>query len=133
MNQRGLTLIEVVIALGLLGVLIIAFSFGLISTSIAMSIADERTTAESLARSEMEYIKSAPYISGTWSYEIPNNPPSWDVGHSLPDGHDGYSIHATTETLYDGGIQKITLIIKHNGKPIITSGNCTLEGYKTNR
>jgi prepilin-type N-terminal cleavage/methylation domain-containing protein len=61
-KQSGFGLIEVIIALGLLGIISIAFLGTLANASSAIILSDGRTTAESLARSEMEYIKSQEYI-----------------------------------------------------------------------
>ena len=134
-NEKGFTLIEVIIAVALLGVIAIAFLSALGTASLAMFIADERATAESLARSEMEYVKSANYTYNGWSYELPTTAPSWDVSHALPSGYDSYTANVTTEPLNspDDGIQKITIVVSHLGKEIISSGNSTLENYKVDR
>ena len=60
-NERGIGLIEVLIALAILGIVAAAFLSGLATASKAIYIADVRTTAESLARSQMEYVKNQPY------------------------------------------------------------------------
>ncbi len=135
-NEKGFTLIEVIIAMALLGVIAVAFMGALGTASLAMFTADERATAESLARSEMEYVKGANYIADGWSYELPGTSPSWDASHTLPSGYDGYTANVTAEPLNsppDDGIQKITIIVSHLGKAITTSGNSTLEGYKVDR
>ena len=67
-NEKGFSLIEVVIALALLGIIAIAVLSGLATASIALIIADERTTSESLARSQMEYVKNCSYENEATSY-----------------------------------------------------------------
>jgi len=142
-KQRGFTLIEVIIAMALLGIIAIAFLGALATASKAIIIADERATAESLARTEMEYIKNCEYeyLSAPWSYELPSNPPSWDTTHALPASYDGYSL-TVDGNLFDAdgdgdidaddeGIQKITVNIYHpdtDPDPVIT-----LEDYKVER
>lgn len=69
-KQRGFTLIEVIIAMALLGIIAIAFLGALATASSSIIIADERTTAESLARSQMEYAKNQDYSDNQWSYEV---------------------------------------------------------------
>lgn len=131
-NSRGFTLVEVVIAIALLGVIGVAFLGGLSGASKAIFVADERATAESLARSEMEYVKSQDYEDSIapWSYELPTTPPSWDASHALPEGCDGYTVNVTAELLpshsIDDGIQKITVTIKHCNNPDVI----ILEGYR---
>ena len=134
-NEKGFSLIEVIIALALLGIIGIAFLSGLATASKATFIADERTTAESLARSQMEYVKNQDYID--YSAD-----PHDVYGEITPPA--GYSIDSTavpfdpdTGVPYsetggvfdqDDGIQKITVTVSHNGEEVIT-----LEGYKVNR
>ena len=154
-SEKGFSLIEVMIAIALLGIIGTAFLGALSTASKAMFIADERATAESLARSQMEDVKSREYeayvpppppLSYTkdgdesathpgyfiWIDAFPIDP---DTGELLinPDTGD-FLINPDTGDPYDDeGIQKITITIKHYDKPIITSGNYTLEGYKVDR
>ncbi len=124
-NEKGFTLIEVIIAVALLGVIAIAFLSALGTASLAIFIADERATAESLARSQMEYVKNQ-------SYDDTNNPPQYSLLSGIPGG---YTVNVTAESLNnpDDGIQKITIVVSHLGKEIISSGNSTLEDYKVDR
>ena len=125
-NEKGFTLIEVMIAIALLGIIAVAFLGALATASRALVIADERTTAESVARSQMEYVKNQ-------NYDAINDPPQYSLLSSIPDG---YTIVVTAERLdpvgdgtgNDDGIQKITVTVSHNGKEVIT-----LEDYKVNR
>ena len=138
-NEKGMSLIEVLIALAILGIVAAAFLSGLATASRALIIADERTTAESLARTEMEYVKSCKYTDRptSWSYELPSgSPPSWDTDHTLPAGYDGYSL-AVDGSIFDADgdgnddtdIQKITVTVDHQNIEEVL----TLEGYKVNR
>ncbi len=126
-NSRGFTLIEVLVAIVLLGIIGIAFFGGLSTASSALLLADERATAESLARSRMEYVKNQDYDA--------NEPQSYEQGYVPVTGYPGYEIKVDAEPLRnpDDGIQRITVTVKHNNKPIITSGNYTLEDYKVDR
>jgi prepilin-type N-terminal cleavage/methylation domain-containing protein len=134
-DEKGFTLIEVVIAIALLGVLAVAFFSALGTASLGILTADERATAEGLARSEMEYVKTQAYSTAPWSYELPGTPPSWDTNHALPSGYDGYTanVAASLVNATDDGIQKITIIVSHLGEQITISGNSTLEDYKVDR
>ena len=142
-SSKGFSLIEVVIAICLLGIIGVGLLSGLATASLALFTADERATAESLARSQMEYIKNCKYEdlpTPSWSYELPSNPPSWDMSHALPDGYDEYSLKvegsifdADGDGSDDVDIQKITVTVKHHGRDIVTSEDYTLEGYKVDR
>jgi len=150
--SHGFTLIEVLIALALFAIIAIVFAGGLTTASRAVTIADIRTRAESLARTQMESVKEQDYedeeelVNGEALYlKIPST--------DIPDGYEICSIgrngtivkcnngdhvvgvpwdSAVGERLEplgaDNGLQKITLIIKHESKEIIT-----LEGYKVSR
>jgi len=115
-NEKGFALIGVIIALALLGIISVAFLGALGTGSKALSIADERATAESLAESQVENVKNQPY---TISYTA-------QVPAEYADA--GYSATVDIESLEDGNIQKIIVTIKHHDKVIIT-----LEDYKVNR
>jgi len=118
-EQRGIGFIETLVALAILGAITVAFLSGLTTASRATFIADEQTTAESLARGQMEWVKHASYEEDATQY-----PPA-----SIPSGGDyvNYSVVITAEPLHDpdDGIQKITVAIKHSDKTIIV-----LESYK---
>lgn len=139
-NERGFTLIEVMLAIALMGIIGIAFLGGLATASRALFLADERATAESLARSQMEYIKKQDYDSN-WNYVVStsqrssSDEPSWWATSPPPYLSVDYidysaSINATP---IEAGIQRIRVIIYHRGDPIITAGDYTLEGYKVDR
>jgi prepilin-type N-terminal cleavage/methylation domain-containing protein len=139
-KQRGFVLVEVIIALGLLGVIGVAFLGALATASSAVIVSDKRATAESLARSEMEYVKSHDYSNAPWSYELPSGtspteqfPDWWDGSHTLPDGYENYTATVMASHLDpegdgddDDGLQEITVtIIFLEDDTVIT-----LEGYK---
>jgi prepilin-type N-terminal cleavage/methylation domain-containing protein len=139
-SSRGMTLIEVLVALALFAIIAIAFANGLGTASRAVLTGDIRTNAESLARTEMEYVKTQDYSAGNWSYVVtnlgstctPEECPSWDVStHSLSDEHTLYTVEVEAVPLDDESedpIQKITVTVSHEGRDVIT-----LEGYKIDR
>jgi len=119
-NEKGFSLIEVVIALALLGIIGVALLSGLATASKAIYIADERATAESLARSQMEYVKEQGYLVGG-AYDI--------IDLSAYPASYGVSVVANPLAgSVLSGIQEITVTVSHYGNVIIT-----LEGYKVNR
>ena len=132
-NQKGLTLIEVLIAIAILGMIAVPFLTALSTSSRALIIADERTTAESLVRSEIEYVRSQDYCNASWSYNVNStgstpsvlDPPCWLVAsHALPDNCKDYSL-TVNASLIDGedvGIQNITVTVKRdNDKLVLTT------------
>jgi len=147
-NEKGFTLIGVMIALALLGVIAVAFLGALATASHAIIVADEHATAESIARSQMEYAKNQDYIVAT-DYD-PGTPGSGQVIYEIiTDIPNGYVICSVDRNGYvvpnavigvpwdslnnqpadtDSGIQRISLVIMHYDKVIIT-----LENYKVDR
>jgi prepilin-type N-terminal cleavage/methylation domain-containing protein len=147
-SSKGMTLIEVLVALALFAIIAIAFAGGLGTASKAVLTADIRTNAESLARTQMEYVKTQYYE------EAPDGGVANYTKIADEDIREGYticSVNVTTGQPFkcgngdpiiavpwdsgnntavdvDNGLQKITLVIRHEGKDIIT-----LEGYKVDR
>ena len=130
--KGGQNLMEVLIALAILGVVVVAFLSALATGSQAIIVADERTTAESLARSELEYVKNS-------AYDKINNPPQYapDPAIDIPDN---YNIEMEAVRLDpeddgiedDDGIQKITVEVYRQDGPT-PSLILSTSGYKVNR
>jgi prepilin-type N-terminal cleavage/methylation domain-containing protein len=145
-GEKGFNLMEVALAMALLGIVAAAFLTGLATGSRAIFIADERATAESLARAQMEYARSLEYSIAEWNYTLTSSqlsstdPPTadwWtnDPPPLLSSDYDGYTVIVSTEPLngaLDDGIQVITVTIQHT-----VSGEMkeifSLEGYRTQR
>jgi prepilin-type N-terminal cleavage/methylation domain-containing protein len=62
-GQPGVTLIEMAVALGILGFLIPVFLFSISTGFTAVKVTDEGTQAEALARTQLEAIKGSAYLS----------------------------------------------------------------------
>jgi prepilin-type N-terminal cleavage/methylation domain-containing protein len=144
-SSRGVTLIEVLIALALFGIIAIVFTGGLGTASRSVFIADVRTNAESLARTQMESVKNEDYNAapegGEASYTkitgIPYGYTIWSVNRDGdPDNGDqsdpiisvpwDTDLDQPADT--DTGLQRVELVIKHEGRVIIT-----LADYKVDR
>jgi prepilin-type N-terminal cleavage/methylation domain-containing protein len=126
-GERGYTFIEVLVALVILGTIAAAFLFALASSSKSTALSDERTTAESLARTEMEYVKNSVYVPAIWQYNLPATPPSWEPSHTLPAGYTGFSVNVSASLVHatDDGLQLVTVVVSHGSKTVFT-----LTGYK---
>ena len=148
-SQKGLSLIEVLIAVAILGIVAVVFLSSLATSSKATIIADERTNAESLSRSELEYIKSQPFSEAAWSYIVStagystdsNYPSWWDATdpdfHKLRMEYSGYSANVTAEGYDangdgydDSGIWQITVQVYHNENPNPDDRVLTTTTYK---
>jgi len=132
-DEKGFSLMEVALAIALLGIVAVAYLGALATGSRAIMIADERATAESLARTQMEYVRQQSYDAN-----LDHDPPQYTTIPDIPAGYeievdavrlDPYGDGATN----DDGIQSITVTIKHTvgGEP--EKEIFALEGYRSRR
>ena len=107
-GEKGTALLETLVALALLGIIAVAFLGGIGTATKATVVADEQATAESLARSEIEYLKDCAYQYFTTEYPV-------DPTLSIPSGWS--MLNPTVEALRepDDGIQKVTITVQKNG------------------
>jgi prepilin-type N-terminal cleavage/methylation domain-containing protein len=157
-GQGGFTLVEVLITITLLGFIALAFFSFMSAATSSLIHADERTIAESLARSQLEYAKNQA------QQDYQEAPPGGEVTYQkvtvVPDGYTVQSVNRDGEVVddivgipwdtdavapanVDEGLQIVALVIKHGPlgeeKTIYTFVNdndewadgveITLEGY----
>jgi len=120
-KSKGVALMETMLAIALLGIVAVAFLGGISIAFKALFIADERTTAQSLAQSQMEYVKNCTYNN--------TDPIPYEQTDESPD-YPGYtfSVNVTLLNPPDVKIQKIIITIKHHEEDVLT-----LEDYKVDR
>jgi hypothetical protein len=113
-EQRGQLLVEALVALAILGIVMVAFLTSLTTTSVAIILADEKTTAESLTRTEIESIKDSPYPAISYQKTIDSYVLDVDAEFISPLTHlpSGSS---------DFGIQSITIVVEHQDKTVLTT------------
>ena len=140
-NSQGVGLIEVLIGLAILGAIAAALLGGVTTAFKADIIADERSTAQSLAQSQMEYVKSQNYISApqggaaTYLKIVLSEYPGYLVKSVNRAGNTVDSIvgvpwnTGTGQQSYtDDRIQKVTIVVEHNSEEVLR-----LEDYKVDR
>ena len=144
-GSRGMSAIEVIVALALLAATAVAFLSGLTTALHTSRIADERSVAQTLAQSEMEYVKSQEYSTVAWSYTVTtddsssSNEPDWfDQYHALADDSGTYSLEVEATDFDadedgdidadDAGIRTVTVTVSHHGEEVMV-----LEDYKVER
>jgi prepilin-type N-terminal cleavage/methylation domain-containing protein len=143
-GQRGVSLLEVLVALFILSVAGVAIVGGAYVNIQSTGAARTNIRAEGLAKYEMEYMKSAAKVPNNWtntgktgiadqvnhySYTItvpPATPPApgpkWDTAHTGSDiatEYAGYSVTIEIDWLdapYDANIRKVTSTVKYQGK-----------------
>jgi type II secretion system protein I len=114
-SQKGVTLVEVVIAMAILGILAVAFLGAINNSTETLITVDERETARNLAESQMEYVKELGYA--------PTYSPA-----TIPSEYVGFTVNIATDeiTNRDDDIQKITVTVQHRSKDV-----ATLVAYKS--
>jgi len=129
-REAGFTLIEVLIAILLLSLVGLMIFMTLTFSSRQTLSADVRSTAESIARSEMEYIKTLPYDATSTPNPVYTKESMSDLG--VNSNWDVTIIASRLDPKGDGtgndeGIQKISVTVFNNGTSVLT-----VEGYKLN-
>lgn len=147
-GERGAGMVETFVGLAIVAIVAVAFVSGLTTASRASISADEHSSAESIAKAHMEYIKARDYSVGTWNYTVTSSDRTWSQQPSwwdndnpplLPGTYVTYSVSAsaadfdadgdgTTEVPGDDeGIRSITVTVYRAGdpEPVIL-----LENYK---
>ena len=134
-SSRGFTILEVVIAIALLGIIAVSVLTALSTASVALIIADRRATAESLARTQMEYVKHSPYDD-----VLEDGHPQYPLDPAITPLPPSYSMVTTAVRLNrdenpndDDGIQKITVTVSYDivgSENKIVERQFTLEDYK---
>lgn len=121
-EQNGVSFLETAIALAIIGLVTVAFLSGLATASRAVMVADKQSIADSLARSQMDWVKNSAYVYSVTTYTSAPIPGS--------DNYVGYTVTIGAQALNspDDGIQKITVTVQRNEQSIMT-----MEGYKVDR
>jgi len=138
-SEGGVSLIEVLVALAIMSFVAVGIIAGIFTSVKSNELSRKIISAESLARAELDYVKSiknteAWYLDSwnlpLWSYTVaksplPSTPPRWDSTHTgLPDGYDGYSVTCsanslpTTHIAYDANIQIIRVTVYLNNAQV---------------
>ncbi len=114
---------ETAVALAILGTIAVALLSGLVAVNQAASTVDERTTAESLAQLQLEWVQNAAYAADYTALPLPGT----TAGYAIYPDYANYSASISVDSLADPdeGIQKITVTITRSGVTVFV-----LEGYK---
>jgi type II secretory pathway pseudopilin PulG len=135
-GEKGFALIGVLFAILILGLVAVIFAGGISTGAKAVFVGDQRATAESLAKSQLESTRNQSYIDYSDDPHETYDPISAPSGYSIeldavPFDPDTGVPYNESGGAFDGddGIQKITVTIDHlDDLEVIT-----LEGYKVNR
>jgi prepilin-type N-terminal cleavage/methylation domain-containing protein len=113
-SEKGTSLIEVMVAMALLGIIGVTLLSGTATTSTARVTADERSAAKILAETAIEEVKKAEFDT---SYSF-----------TVPPEFNGYTVDLTVTNIMSGSLERVTAAVEHRGRVVLT-----LESYKSNR
>jgi len=120
-GQKGFLLIEILVGLALLGIITVVFLNGLSTAAKGVSVSQERVSAESLAKSQIEYIKLQDYVAvADYNPDDPAN--RYELIDTPADlAAAGYSVEINPPEIVlteAGGyeLQSITVAVKRDGK-----------------
>jgi len=117
-SQKGMGLVETLVAVAILGTSVAAFVVALSAGSLTVSEQGKEAVAQSLAQSQMAYTKNYPYAPGAITYPSLAAPASYSISVGV------VSVPGTTDT----DIQKITVTVLNDGVNLLT-----VSDYKVNR
>ena len=140
-KPRGQVLIEMLIGLAILGLIAVSFLGAVYTNRQATRILDERATAQALAQTQMEYLRSLPYDDTSDPLVYDDPAVLAPALLPLPAQYGIYGHNESFPTLFaerldpegdgsgdDDGLQKLTVTITHGDGVVLT-----LEGYKVKR
>jgi prepilin-type N-terminal cleavage/methylation domain-containing protein len=113
-REKGISLIETLVAMAILSIISVSFLSALATTSTARATNEERSAAKILAETLMENIRMDNFAS---SYNT-----------TVPDEFPGYSASVNATNERNGNIQKIVITIHHRDRDVLV-----LESYKVDR
>jgi len=112
-REKGSSLIEVLLALALLGIISVSFFGATMTTTKSRVSADERASAKILAETIIDETKKDIFRA---SYNV-----------TIPDEYAGYSAELAVDN-FATGIQKLTVTVSHFDHEVLT-----LENLKVHR
>jgi prepilin-type N-terminal cleavage/methylation domain-containing protein len=119
--QEGFSLLELVIAIAILGIIGTTILVTLYGSTNAVILSDQRTTAESLARSQVEWIKNQGFA----------NDGEYTLTPDIPGGFYIYPDPVVAENVTGKpGLQKISFTVRCDTKDGLIKDILTMEAYK---
>lgn len=115
-KQEGFSIIELLVAMAILGIVAVGFLNALTSSSQAAVKADQIDTGRVIAEAQMEWVKSQSYSSAgnyTGNTSVMNQYPGYTV-----------AITAATAAQRDSSIQTVTVVVSYSGKVVSQLQDC---------
>ena len=112
-NEKGISLIEILIAIAVLGLVGITFLSSMVTSTNATVITREQAVAENLVRNEAEYVKDCVYQYDASEYPVDPTltiPAEWTVPPPTV-----VPVHGV-----DNGMQEVTVSAQYQGNTVLS-------------
>lgn len=116
-EEKGALLLESLVAVGLLVTVLSATVAGLSTASISVRVNEERTTAQNIARSQLEHTMNEPFCAAPCSYPTIATPTGFTV-----------TSDAVAYNPPDPNLETIFVTVYRDGQAVVS-----IEGLKANR
>ncbi|OGO20289.1 MAG: hypothetical protein A2Z15_09450 [Chloroflexi bacterium RBG_16_50_11] len=116
-GESGITLLEALVTIGILGGCVLTLIFGMSGGALAVKENRQEVTLQNLARTQMEYIKSCAYSVNATTYPTISVPDTYSI-----------SVKVTSVPNTNTDIQKVTANVSRDGIVLMT-----VTDYKVNR
>jgi hypothetical protein len=116
--EPGVGLAETLIAIAILSLTTVALLSAFSTGTLALNKGETKSAAENLARNQLEFTKSQPYLSAPASYQVMTPVPA------------GFSVSTRAEPFPgrdDPRIQKVTVEVQRNGSVVFALESLKLD------
>jgi prepilin-type N-terminal cleavage/methylation domain-containing protein len=115
-NKLGFSLLEVMIAMGILGIVAVGFLGALNTSSRSAAKVDQIDTGRTIAQAQMEWIKGQAFVSSG----------EYSLNSDLMDEYPGYTaaVAASAPVQRDGFIQTLTVTVAFHDQIVATLKDC---------
>ena len=125
-GQKGFGLVELLVAIAILGVVAVAFLSALTGAYGAVIVADRHTKAENLTRTTFEYMRNLPY-SANFNSPVVAFPAAWhpDANYGYPYyPRTDYKVHVTSTLSVDNStspVKELVVAVLYVDTPVHTT------------
>lgn len=116
-SQRGIGMVETLVAVAILGTAVVAFIVALSAGSLTVGEQNKETIAQALAQTQMDYTKNENYDPNAVTYPLLSVPDTYSV-----------LVEVLGVPFADTDIQKITVTVNKDGISVYA-----ISDYKVNR